>query len=104
VAALVVAEPDVSTVAPAGVCSGDEARRGVKSSTVVPVAPVVRVSLPASCTVADLRAALRRMNGADRITDVVLTNEHGAVWLDPMSSFTLTVQPERTTGRARPGM
>jgi hypothetical protein len=44
VAALVVAEPDVSTVAAAGVCSGDEAGRVVKSSTVAPTAPVLRWS------------------------------------------------------------
>lgn len=92
---VLVAEPAASVASTGQV---NEAPR-VTSSSVAPAGPAVRVSLPAGCTVADLRAALRRMNGADRITDVVLTNEYGAVWLDPLTGFTLTVEPERT----RPG-
>ncbi|MBL7493019.1 hypothetical protein I6A60_31225 [Frankia sp. AgB1.9] len=51
-----------------------------------------RVDLPVPCTVADLRAALRRMNGADRIVDVRLANAHGMVWLAPVDGVELTVQ------------
>jgi hypothetical protein len=51
-----------------------------------------RVALPVPATVADLRAALRRMNGADRIADVWLSNEHGSVSLDGLIGFEFTVQ------------
>lgn len=51
-----------------------------------------RVDLALPCTVAELRAALRRMNGADRVIDVRLANTHGMVWLAPVDGVELTVQ------------
>lgn len=50
-----------------------------------------RVDLALPCTVAELRAALRRMNGTDRIVDVRLANAHGMVWLAPVDGVELTV-------------
>ncbi|MDT3441311.1 hypothetical protein [Pseudofrankia sp. BMG5.37] len=50
-----------------------------------------RVDLALPCTVAEIRAALRRMNGTDRIVDVRLANEHGMVWLAPVAGVELTV-------------
>ncbi|WP_045877047.1 hypothetical protein [Pseudofrankia sp. DC12] len=71
-----------------------EADRAASSSA--PAGPLVRVSLPAGCTVAELRAALRRLSGTDRLTDVVLTNQFGDVSLTLLDTVTLTVQPSGT--------
>jgi hypothetical protein len=41
------------------------------------------------------------MNGADRIAEVVLTNQHGSVWLSPLTGITLVMPVTGETASER---